>query len=143
LFEAQGNKHTAVEQLKRTLKELRMSRPDLVNQMMEQLMQSRWGQYMDQSQLSLQQEELNMQKAAQKAANKRANAYASRSAYSPYSSYSSGSSGGSSGGTATGDGTSASGDGTAGSGDANAIFNQLILQNMGKKPPKPKPGKKK
>lgn len=67
MFEAEANKKSAVEQLRRAMKDLRMSRPDLVRQMLEQILQSRWGMYMDSQNLGLQKEQLNLQRAAQRA----------------------------------------------------------------------------
>jgi hypothetical protein len=134
LFEAQANKHTAVEQLKRSLADLRGQRPDLIRQMLEQMQQSRWGQYMDTQNLDLQEEQLDLQRAAQRAYAKQSAAYNSRysSGGGDYSSSDSGS--------GTGDGgssTTKSGSGRPGTGVSDEIYNL-----MNKKPPKPKPGPK-
>lgn len=113
-FEAEATKKVAVEQLRRTMSDLRKSRPDLVRQMLEQLRQSGWGQYMDLANLHLQRDQLNLQRQAQQFYQNHYN-----SGGSSYSSY------GSSGSSGGGPGDSASSD------DASMdAYNQLALDDL-------------
>lgn len=146
LFEAEANKKSAVEQLRRSLKDLRGQRPDLIRQMLEQMQQSRWGQYMDsqnldlqQQQLGLQRDQLDLQRAAQRAYANRSSSYSGGSSFTPYGSgdYSSGGAG-----SATGDGGSGSGGkppaGGSGDGSYSGLVQQVLSGNKPKPPRKPK-----
>lgn len=126
LFEAEATKKKGMEQLTRAMQDLRGSRGDLTRQMLEQLRESRWGEYVDQA-------NLNLQRRAQAAQEKYYSNYNSGGGYSNYS--------GSGGSYSPPTGSPSSTD------DASLnAYNQMILNMLGgggnKPKPKPKGGKK-
>lgn len=154
LFEAEAAKKQGVEQLQRAMKDLRTSRPDLVRQMMEQMQESRWGQYMDSQNLDMQREQLNMQRAAQRAYQKSsASRYSSGGSSYPSGGSSTYAPGGGSGSSDVGGGGS---DGSSGNGTGNPTggspnYGDLVTQILngggwgsgGGGKSKPKPPKRK
>jgi hypothetical protein len=121
--EIQQGKLDNYQQVREAVGELRESRPDLVRQLLDQMQQSKWGQYMDMA-------NLNLQRSAQRSQNRYYNSLARQSNRSGGSSF-----------TPYGTGSSADGADSGGSDATNQALLDAILGDEGK--PGSKPGGKK
>lgn len=93
LQELKNNKMDSFLQVNQAIKDAKATRPELINSMLNQLAQTGWAQFVDSKNLSMQQQQLNLQKQAQ--------AFAQRQALAA--------SGGGYGGGSTSSGSSSSG----------------------------------
>ncbi len=129
--ELRDDKRDALADINDALREARGQRRGIFQELLQSLLQTNWGMYVDQRNLNQQQQQINMQRQAQKFAQRQAGGSGGSSGGG--GGYSSGGSGGSSGG----------GGGGKGPADYYSTNNNLMLPGLtgGKKPHKGK-GKK-
>lgn len=136
-------KRDAKADVQQAMREARAARPGLIQQMLESLAQTGWGQFVDSKNLSLQQQQLNLQRQAQNFAQNQTRMANARL-------YGGGGSGGSSGGGSSSGGgysggSSGGSGGSSGSsgGSSGGSGGPALPGNMGGGPKKPSKPKKK